>query len=340
MTQSGSTFYLHIGFPKTGTTFLQEQILPRLNTLRVHCKPQSNLVENAFPWEGGFRSFFDRAPAIWDALGDRLFSELLAGGSPDDRSDLLVSDENLAPEMSYPRTFLAPPRASFGTDPHLTAAHLREVANAAARCGFPRTRVLLTVRRQDTWLASAYAQDSDMWPRASQADFEAWVASLLDPTVDYWSNGVVLDYALLRQLTVQVVDSENLLILPYELMKEDLPRFLGLWLSFLGVPDRPAPLLEAAGGSGALSANVRSTGPSTWALRSTVVRSGEGVRPWRKLASRTLSLPGRVGRRWLRRGKEIRLTPELQRAILDRYRDSNARLAADTGLDLSRYGYL
>jgi hypothetical protein len=179
-----------------------------------------------------------------------------------------------------------------------------------------------------------------MWPRASQEDFEEWVDSVLDPGRDYWSNGVVLDYALLRHLTVEVVGPENLLVLPYELMKEDPTRFLGLWFSFMRVPDPPAAVLQAAGGLASPGANVRSTGASTWALRPRAPSSGEDTPPWRELTSKTMDLPRKAGRRWLGLGKEIRLTPALQRAILDGYRDANARFVAATGLDLASYGYV
>jgi hypothetical protein len=339
---SERTLYLHIGLPKTGTTFLQRHVFPGIESLFVLCKPLSEIVTPPSPWQSGLSTFFDCSPVIWSSLGERLFSELLEGRSPEDGRSVLISDENLSPSMRYPRDFLGPPKASFGCGPVQTARHLTEMAKLARARGLARTRIIVILRRQDTWLASAYAQSSDRWPNASQAHFERWVGSVLDPAEDYWTTGVTLDFALLRRVIVDVVGSENVFMLPFELMQEDLAEFLGRWFAFMGIPEHAVDSMYDHGtdGNRALS-NIRSVGPDTWKIRPKTEWRARSLplRPWRLWNS--LHLPTRILLRLpeFRRGKTVSLTPAIRAKIMETYSKSNGEVSEYVGVDLGKYGY-
>lgn len=58
------SLYLHIGLPKTGTTFLQDEVLPRLRSLHFLCKPRTEVIEGVYPMHGAVRRLFDRSPAV------------------------------------------------------------------------------------------------------------------------------------------------------------------------------------------------------------------------------------------------------------------------------------
>ncbi|MFW5642331.1 MAG: hypothetical protein ACOCY0_06160 [Roseicyclus sp.] len=314
MQQTGSTLHLHIGLPKTATTFLQESVFPRIEGLHASCTPEAGpdldppgRSESLMAWA------LARSPDIWRSAGDALFPAMLSGASGMDGRDVLVSDERIG-------------RTGSRAD-HL-GAHLRALAIEARRRGFKRVTCLCAVRRQDLWYASHYAQISDRNPDAGQKDFEAAVGRLVDPERGGRRFGRLLRYDGLRAALVDALGAGNVLVCVYETMRETPDAFAADLATFLG---RPVPLPARGAGSGS---NVRNVGGRSWALRRYDRRAaGENARTAAQAARATLRRlrPGAPG--------SIELTPELSERILTAYRASNLRLARDIDADLARYGY-
>ena len=200
-------------------------------------------------------------------------------------------------------------------------------------------RFLCSVRQQATRMASSYAQVSDRRTGASQQDFEEYMRRRVN---DYYRQGIKSDYELLRQLLIGAVGEEHVLLLPYELMKTDLPAFLSRYFHFMERSDEGTSIIKKIGGSRKVQErNVRSTAEKTWRLRERTVRGVPmlRLRPGRLFAS--LGLPTEVPLRWpdLKREHEIRLTPALEQDVMQMYEESNHALAQGIGMDLSRYGY-
>lgn len=86
-------------------------------------------------------------------------------------------------------------------------------AEKAREWGFAPLRLIATIRRQDQWLASHYAQVSDRIPDASQTHFEAFIDEVLDPHRRFFNIGVVLDYSVLAEQLASAVGANNVLIL-------------------------------------------------------------------------------------------------------------------------------
>lgn len=338
--RSRPTLYLHIGLPKTGTTFLQTEILPQIRSVRFLCKPRTGVLGAAGKGMfGGLRVFFDLSPAVWTDVGASFFSGVLGDPGKLGDPDTIISDENVSVCMTYPSEFLGPERLLRGYGPFLLAAHLREFRKAAIDWGFLDVRVLVSVRTQHTWLASAYVQTSDRWPGASQQHFEAWVSELLDPEREYYRNGIILDYGLLYSLLAEALGEGNILLLPYELMRDDFEEFMRRWFEFLKILDPGLDWLARIQHDG--ERNVRSTGRQSWSIRP---RTKAGVatvpmRPWRLFNA--LNLPTGIPLRWpdFRRGDKILLTPELADRIRNTYADSNKQLARKIAMDLAKFDY-
>jgi hypothetical protein len=341
MLSGPSTLYLHLGLAKTGSTFLQRDVFPHLSGVTYFNKPQTDLVKRANPSSGAFRSFFDHSPAIWDDLGEALFTEIFGTPGGKNGKHVLVSDENVCVNLRNKRDYLGSNRSLKGRDPYTVRDHLRKLVELAETWGFERVRLLISVRRQDQWLASAYSQTSNRRPGASQKDFERYLDTLLDPASDYYINGVCLDYALLRTLLVEAVDEKHVLMLPYELMKANFSAFLSQWSQFIGDRD-DVDLLEASSEKlGRSTKKVRSTAKNQWMIRdrlesdTTVLR----LRPSRLFKS--VGLPWRLPLRLpeFKRERKIRLKDDLRRKVLKRYEDSNRSFANAINMDLSVYGY-
>ena len=313
-----------MGLPKTGTTYLQTHVFPALRETAYLDKPTADLFTgDGDAGYGLLDGCFKRSAVVWRERGGEVLDALLPPPAGlDGKARVLVSDEGVG---------------TAGRRPHLLRAHLEELAHVAGTRGLAPLRVLCTVRRQDQWLGSHYAQISDRITGASQETFERYVCDLLDPAREYYRRGVLLDYRGLREQLVRAVGEAHVLMLPYELLDRDPRHFIGRVAAFLETDvDREAGL-----GEDPERENVRSARPDVWAIRP---RSPAGARELRLRPERLwsgLGLPSRVRLRLPERGRGdvLEMTEALRARVRAVYRASNVALAADLGLDLGTYGY-
>lgn len=303
--------YLHVGLPKTASTFLQKRIFPALDHLIVRPVPRTGLFREPADAAAEYRTFacaLRRSAALWPAIGDRLIDELLKP-EDDGRRGLLISDEAIGRAASRPEGL---------------TAHLSAFATLARTRGFVRPRIVAFLRRQDHWLASHYAQISDRNARSSQAGFQATIENTLDLTRQRYSFGMLLDYEALRTALVTVAGEDGVLLLPYEALVAEPGTTLRNLLDWLDTPHASAERLAASNGR----ANVRSEvvgGALAWQLRPPSYALPHG---------RRVSLPAQV---WPAR--RISLSPDLSDRILSAYEESNRSVATAASLDLARWGY-
>jgi len=320
-----STLYFYIGLSKTGSTFLQQNVFSQIASLHYLDKPVLGFVDGKNPWDGILKRFFECSPIIWRDLGGKLFRELfgpVSAGSHE--GDALIADENAC---SY-------------REPVLVTEHLSAFKDVANQWGFERVRVLGSVRHQASRLASSYAQVSDRRVGVSQDKFEQRVRKRIGP--DYYQSGIKLEYDLLWQALVDVVGEENTLLLPYELMKENLPDFLRRYFSFLERAEEGSRIIEKVETSPDLATrNARSNGENTWALQDRTMRGVKTIRLRPSRLFSALGLPSRIPLRWpdFEREDQIRMTPSLKREIMSTYEESNRVLSEHIEMDLGRYDY-
>lgn len=314
LAQGGSTLTLHIGLPKTATTFLQTTIFQQIAGVKVLPTPVSGRFVMPDDLATGQRIMscaLKRSAAIWSQWGDTLFSDMLGPREAWSVQNVLISDEGIG---------------RIGSRPELLNAHLRCIARQAERWGFSELRLVCLFRRQDFWLASHYAQISDRNHAASQADFERMARSTISAFQARYEFGMLLDYAALYDALVDVVGARGVAMIPYEQLSADSEAFYHRLSGFLGV----AVLPQGPDANGAnADRNVRSAGAQTWELRASSRGAGRLVH----------ALLGRIRLHGLVRPRTITLTDELSREILDVYRHSNVRLARALSTDLAPYGY-
>jgi hypothetical protein len=302
------TLHLHIGVPKTASSWMQRAIFPRMPHLDAVCLPQGTFFAGAADREDDGRilsGLFRRAPEIWDDLGETLLDALLAGTSGADR-DVLLSDEGMGRQASRPP---------------MLAAHLHAIKRHAAARGFKRVRVLAFIRRQDQWLASHYAQRSGVEPRAGQRRFEELIDEVIDPMRGRYGFGMVLDWSALLSTLREAVGEEDVCIIPHERLEADPGATIGAICDWTGadVATRASLVADAVKGE---RDNVRSAGAS-WRLRPRKRQVG----------------PLRLGGPFTLHGGSIALTPNLRDRILGAYERANHDVAR-AGIEVGRYGYL
>ena len=318
------TFVLHIGLPKTATTYLQKEVFPTVPAVRYLGIPRGDLFASPQDLDRGRRTLtacVNRSAEVWEGAGEAVLEEVFGcerAARP--RGDVLVSDEGVGRS---------------GSRPALLGAHLRALRRRAEVWGFERVRILCVIRRQDHWLASHYAQISDRNPESSQEDFEAMIRETVDPAGDRYGFGMLLDYAALTGAVEDAVGAENLLVLPYERLAQEPVRFLRSVYNFLEADAPPRREGEPE------RRNVRSAGGEVWELRPSARERVLRLRPARLAGA--LGLPNEI--RLIRNPrneevtKTIRLTPPLRALISDAYRRSNRSLENRYDLRLDRLGY-
>jgi len=309
---------LHIGYHKTGTNWLQEQLFgdPRSGYRWLGKRPLSHPVH----------TLVRARPLDFDPAAVRAeFEPLLADA---ERADLV-------PVVSFPRLSGHP--YSGGYDSKLIADRLAAV--------FPEGRILIVVREQRSMIVSVYKQ-------YVSAGGEARLESFLQPATQREWRLPRFDYdhfAYDRLIAYYrgLYGSDDVLVLPYEQLVRDGPAFVRAIARFAGreIPDEVLDQLPF---------QVRSNSAQT-ALGIALARPlnrfrrGSDLNPAPLFESKVLTRAGRRVRRadllgspLTRRAAEQaeqRLKDAVAAEVGDRYVASNNETVRMTGLDLRALGW-
>ncbi|MCA1612610.1 MAG: hypothetical protein LC795_03655 [Acidobacteria bacterium] len=191
---------LHIGYPKTGSTFLQAwfECHPEFRYTHGGLGGFYNVYELARPSEGGYKFY-------------------------------VTSFEGL----STPHVAAGEVRLDFGGARAFRDERVKD--NQRAACSllkslFPESRVLIMTRGFRGMILSAYSQSVRMGARLHLAEMCGELAERLrDDARHYY------DYDFLVGLYAETFGAENLMILPYELLRDDQAKFLAVLEGRLGV---------------------------------------------------------------------------------------------------------
>lgn len=279
---------IHIGLPKTGTTFLQKEIFPQLlkrNYLWKHLG-ESNSKSLTLESRKFLRS---QGASLSEDINQYILNFSGVG---------LISNENismLAGDM-WQRDPIVPAE--------VVASNLLRLGNTLYS-DRDAIGVIFTLRRQDSWLASRYAESAKAMHSPSQTDFEEKVRYILEEDN---SRRLWLDYSYLYELFSSALPRHQVLFLLQEEMLHNPMETIRKLSDFFGIESTPPRSLFSE------KSNVLSKSENIWRLK-----------PFKKDKKE--------------REETLSLNADLSKSIMDAYKISNQKIAKILNLDLCQYGY-
>jgi hypothetical protein len=203
--------YLHVGYPKTGTTFLQQEIFPKLSG--VHYIPYASAKPELCTIMRQGEVWFDESGV--KASLERLFRP----------GKNLISKESLIGDFFVYKMI----------NSSISARRLAAL--------FPGARILITIRNQYDMMESVYKQYLHIGGVKKFRDFVQFKGGRFETRYDKWDPGVTIemfDYLKVIRLYESLFGRANLLVLPYEGLGSDAQTFVRRIASWIGLPETPA----------------------------------------------------------------------------------------------------
>lgn len=266
--------YLHIGLPKTGTTYWQYLVFPKIRGITYVHRSQSDLAGQEInrilralhhagtePVGGGWRGRIarligqGRRTAPREGLRDGF--DALFGERPDGE-DRLLSCENISlTSDGFWNGRVATPEG--------VAAQL---AAMDRQWGGGQVRIILTTRQPDSWLAARYAESAKDFDTFSNGDFARRAEALLSEPLTPWQRWIDSRHVL--RVFEDVFGAAHVFRMPLERLAEHPAQSILEMGRFIGGRDLGyvVEMLERQGKLGARSNSLRA-GDGEWRLRST-----------------------------------------------------------------------
>jgi len=158
--QAKRTFYLHIGLPKTATTYLQTVVFPALDHLTYIDRLIPSKIE-PHPFQVALAYF--KNPSVEDPRRLAKLCAMLDQLEDSTSKDIFLACENYSVGRMAFWTEGAP-------SPEIFAQKLQRLMDARPHLTI---KIIFGIRQPDQWFASRYAQSGRGLEVADQADFDA-----------------------------------------------------------------------------------------------------------------------------------------------------------------------
>lgn len=229
------TIFIHAGFPKTATTFLQKHVFPQLSGITYSGRnyPVEERVEDDTKLSKSFRvtrSMDEQERARLRDLGATLLGRSKAAS----QNSVFFSGEGIIGQCMAPI-----PNPHDKNKPYASPTARQALEHARGmglEGGFASPKLILTLRKQTDLLTSFFAEAyGGRLARVPQTDtFEKYADEIMSGSLGLLDT-VVLEFDKLYDLSCEIFGAKNVLLLDYGSIKGDPPRFAERFSNFLGV---------------------------------------------------------------------------------------------------------
>jgi hypothetical protein len=305
-----SDILVHIGYHKTGSTYLQDHFFKPENGFTTDIGESRTRIVRDLVYPDNFK---------FDPAGCRAFYEPYIQAATSQDLSFVLSHERLS---GYP--------PSGGYDRMLIAQRLAET--------FPGSRVLIIIREQKSLIRSLYSQFITDGGDLSLARFLESPEPQLGRMPGFRSE--VYEFDLLISYYQGLFGRERVLVLPFEMMVQDIGEFLNRISVFSGkpgpsvIPDvvtnrrRPVTMQRAQKwGNRVFSNNELSRG--AWV----------GIPRFQRRFAMFERFFQLTTPQWLDDRLHSNISRQIKSFAGTRYAGSNLRTGALIGVDLAKYGY-
>jgi len=318
--------FIHIGYPKTATTTLQEYLFPNHREL-IYLRPDGKNL----PFFNDI--VFSRESYVKNNLS--YYEKELKIRLKNDKSKYIYSEESLTSFGMYFRFY--PVLYTWTIDPNTIARKLKTIFGDSGV--FKKQKIIITIREQKSIIKSMYAQVYNMvfkrfrqtssFERFLKYSFENKDQFILD-TIDY--NSVIKTYE-------ELFGKENICILVFEELKQDKASFIKKLTDFMDIDYNEAIRLmenkhtnKRSSSSGVYQSDERRITEILGYYKAKLgIRSLGLANSWIFKLLDKIYIPGKK--------LKIEISKEYEERINELYKRGNSELSKRYDLNLKKWGY-
>ncbi len=323
---------IHIGYPKTATTTLQKHLFSNDHIIHIDKSTDRSysraiIFQNEIPFK---EALAHTRSLIMNDIASQTAQK------PDAQA-IVFSNESFITNSLLFRYY--PPPFCWTPDPAAIARKLSLLFNKDF-CEYD-PNIIISIRKQTELLKSCYAQYYNLVYKKHKEtnSFEKFISYAYQKNFDNFI-GAALNFDQIVLYYEQLFHRNNITIVVYEDLIEDLNRYAALWACILNLPE------DTVRFSLNNQENVKRLKKDFYRQDTRPFLEGIGRNTYTALQNASYLLPAAISspiKKWFQTfnipGRQFKIHFENEKEIMDRYVDGNSKLAERFSLDLGKYGY-